>query len=50
MSLLNIHRKAYVRSQLVRLHFSLVTLKGTLKGQCQSHSDSEVLYLVKELG
>ena len=41
-----INRKAYVGSPFVRLHLTLVTLKG----QCQSYnSDVESLYLVREL-
>ena len=44
MLLLNINRKACMRSLLARLHLNLVTLKG----QCQGHSDFEGLYLVKE--
>ena len=41
--LLNINRKAYMGSPLVRLHLSSVILKG----KYQSHSDFESLYLVK---
>ena len=44
MLLLNTNRKAYMGSPLVQLHLTLVILKG----QCQGHSDFEVLYLVKE--
>ncbi len=44
MLLLNINRKAYVESPLMWLYFTLVILKG----QCQGHSDFEVLCLVKE--
>ena len=43
MLLLNINRKAYMGSPLVRLHLTLVTLKV----QCQGHLDFEGLYLVK---
>ncbi len=37
MLLLNINRKAYMGSPLVRLHLTLLTLKG----QCQCYSDYE---------
>ncbi len=39
------NRKAYMWRTLVRIHLILETLKG----QCRGHSDSEGLYLVKEL-
>ena len=42
--LLNINGKAYMGSPLVRLHLTLVTLKG----QCQGRSDFKGFYLVKE--
>ena len=45
MILLNIHRKAYMGSPLMRLHLTSVTLKD----QCQGHSDFENLYLIKDL-
>ena len=43
MLLLNINREVYVGSPMVRLHITLVTLKG----QSQGHSDFEALYPVK---
>ncbi len=47
MLLLNINRKAYMESPMTSSHiWPWVTLKGQIQGQ----SDSEALYLVKELG
>ncbi len=45
MLLLNVISEAYMRSPLVWLHLTSVTLKG----QCQGHSHFERLYLEKEL-
>ncbi len=39
---LDINRKAYLRSLVMCLHFTLVILKD----QCQSHSDLEGLYFM----
>ncbi len=46
MLLLNTNRKAYMGSQMTLSHLTM----SDLKGQIQSHSDFEALYLVKELG
>ncbi len=41
---ININRTACMSSPLVQLHLTLLSLKG----QCQTHSDFEGLYLVME--